>query len=637
MRLLSFVVLFIYSAVCFSQKINYTSLVTDKNLIENADAIVRLDELVVDIIAQDNMVLTSKRVVTVLNKNGNKHINAFVGYSSSNKIKNIKALVYDSFGNEIKKLKEKDFKDVSAVSGGTLFSDYRVKYLDYTPTQYPYTIVLEKEIQTPNTVFVPEWNFLDDYRQSLEKSSFVINYANANLKPAVLEKNFGDYAIEKKETPLSISYLATNISAIKWEELSPDFNVITPKVMSRLVNFHYEGINGHVENWGQLGEWMHNNILKGRGNLSLAVKEKVRNLVKDAATDLEKAKIVYEYMQSVTRYISVQVGIGGVQPILASEVDRLKYGDCKGLSNYTKSLLEAVGVNSYYVHVEAGSDKINFEDDFPTLSQGNHAILAIPNNNNNNYTWIDCTSQIHPFGFIGDFTDDRKVLVIKPTGGEIVKTTAYLEKNNEQLIKSNIQLLNNGAIKVKAVIETQGIQYDNRFYLEDKDRDKVLEHYQDVWSSINNIELEDYSFNNNKEKVKFTENVKITAENYTRLLGSRILFTPNVLNKSLYIPKRYRSRKLPFSISRGYMDVDTYVINIPEGFVVEVLPEANKIISEFGEYKSSVVLEKDGSLKYTREFLLRTGNFPSNKYKEYRDFRRKIASNDNQKIVLVKK
>ncbi len=41
-------------------------------------------------------------------------------------------------------------------------------------------------------------------------------------------------------------------------------------------------------------------------------------------------------MQGKTHYISIQVGIGGYQPFLASDVDRLNYGDCKALVNTHK-------------------------------------------------------------------------------------------------------------------------------------------------------------------------------------------------------------------------------------------------------------------------------------------------------------
>jgi len=77
----------------------------------------------------------------------------------------------------------------------------------------------------------------------------------------------------------------------------------------------------------------------------------------------------------------------------------VKYGDCKGLSNYTHAILKTVDVASYYTVIQAGSQKVDFDSDFAAM-QGNHAILAIPYKNQ--YYWIDCTSQTHPFGFVGD-------------------------------------------------------------------------------------------------------------------------------------------------------------------------------------------------------------------------------------------
>lgn len=633
MRLPFLAVLMLISTFSYSQKPEYLSLLIPENLTKNADAVVRLDQMVVDILAQDNMLLKSKRVVTVLNKKGNRHLHAFAGYSNSRKLKYVKAIIYDAFGNEIKKIKEKDFIDVSSVSGSTLYSDYRVKYLDYTPIGYPYTVVFEKEIQTKNTVFIPTWNFLDGYMVSTQKNNFTINYADVSLKPEILEKNLEEYAIELKKKSLSISYVAKDIAALKSEYLSPVFAEISPRIMLRLNDFHYEGINGHVENWKQLGAWMYTNILAGRGALPEGVKLHVESLVKNATTDLEKAKIIYEYMQSVTRYISVQVGIGGLQPVVASEVDRLKYGDCKGLSNYTKSLLDAVGVSSYYVHVEAGDNKVNFEDNFPTLSQGNHAILAIPNNDE--YVFIDCTSQVHPFGFIGNFTDDRKVLVMKPSGGEIVTTTAYLAQDNFQEIKAEIQLEKDGSLTAKLDIKTKGIQYDNRFWLEDLDKDKVVEYYQDNWSGINNLIVKEYAFNNDKENVEFKEILGISAENYTRVIGNRILFSPNVLNKNTNVPKRYRSRKLPFKISRGYLHQDDFTIQIPKGYAMEALPEDKDLKTEFGEYSVSI-LQEGNLLMYKRKLLIKPGNYSSEKYTVYRDFRKEVSRSDNSKIALIK-
>mgnify|MGYP001126063175 FL=1 len=97
------------------------------------------------------------------------------------------------------------------------------------------------------------------------------------------------------------------------------------------------------------------------------------------------------------RYISVQIGIGGWKPISAEEVDENKYGDCKGLTNYTKALLRTVGIESNYCVVSAGSEIKDISEDFPSM-QGNHVILNIPQEGKSDL-WLECTSQDTPFNF----------------------------------------------------------------------------------------------------------------------------------------------------------------------------------------------------------------------------------------------
>ena len=55
-----------------------------------------------------------------------------------------------------------------------------------------------------------------------------------------------------------------------------------------------------------------------------------------------------------------------------------------------------------------------------------------------NYVFLECTSQDDPFGYQANFTDDRDVLVIKPEGGEIIRTKNYENKDNSQIVKATI-------------------------------------------------------------------------------------------------------------------------------------------------------------------------------------------------------
>ena len=618
-----------------AQEVNYSASTLDAALTKNANAVVRLDEMTVELVSIRQMNVSLDRVVTVLNKHGNKHTHAAVRYDNSIKVKQIQAIIYDAQGKEIDKIRQKEFKDVSAVDGGTLYSDSRILYLDYTPVQYPYTIKFQYKTSTPNTATVPSWYFLDGFLVSTEKSKYKVVFESPELKPVVREKNLEGLNVSKNETSNSLTYLADNIDAVKKESLAPGFKRISPKIMVRMENFHYEGFNAKVKDWKEMGKWTYTKLLQGRNQLPEPTKTKARSLVQGVTDDLEKAKIIYDYVQKNTRYISVQVGIGGLQPISAIEVDRLKYGDCKGLTNYTQALLEAVGVKSYYTVVEAGAAKVDLEDEFADLAQGNHIILAIPYGEE--YYWLDCTSQVHPFGFVGDFTDDRTVLVIKPEGGELMRTPAYLNEKNYQKTEATYALNGEGAIQGSVLMYTKGTQYDNRFYLGENTADEIDKHYKNYWDNINNLKLISYQFENDKEDVVFKEDVALQATNYATKSGDRILFVPNTFNRSDYIPNRYRSRKLPFEIQRGFLDEDEFVIELPEEYKIEAMPSSKNLENEFGHYKLTMTYnEADNTISYNRSLLIKKGLYPKEKYKSYRDFRKQVSGIDNAQIVLIR-
>ncbi len=613
----------------------YQSLLLDKYLTDNANAVIRLDQMEVNIISQSQMTYTARKAVTVLNKSGRQQARTVVGYDKETKIKKLEAFVYDKLGKEIEHIKKKDFQDVSAADGFSLYIDDRLLYYDYKPSEYPYTLEFVYEIETTDTGALRPWYFQSSYKTSIEKSRYSLNYSSKALKPVVKEVNLSTLEVVKSNETGRLTYSTNNIPALKQESLSPGLSKIVPKLLLRLPNFHYKGHDAAVDDWKQLGTWIDKQLLQGRTSLPKGTMNTAKALVQGVTDDLEKAKIIYKYVQDNTRYISVQIGIGGFQPISAIDVDRVKYGDCKGLSNYTKALLETIGVAAYYTVIEAGNNKVDFDTDFADLRQGNHAILAIPYKGT--YYWIDCTSQVHPFGFVGDFTDDRKALVVTPDGGEIVKTVAYLNEQNSQVTKAEYKLTAEGGIAGEANIATQGVQYDNRFHLESQNREDVIDHYKEYWDNINNLKIVNYTFDNDRDEVVFKEVVAFEAVNYASISGDRILFGINALNKNSYVPERYRNRKQSFEIQRGFLDEDEFLVQLPEGYTIEALPKDQETDTEFGRYAISVFHDSStNTLAYKRSLLVKAGTYSKEKYNLYRDYRKQVARGDKSQVVLVK-
>lgn len=631
--ILPFTLLF-YAFFSFAQDVDYQAINLDQSLTSNADAVVRLDYMDIDLKSHKSMNYSVHQVVTVLNKQGRKTARTSLAYDKETKIKKIDAIVYDKSGKEIEHFKKKDFKDISTADGISLYIDNRALVLNYTPIEYPYTMEFKYEIETSDTAFFPPWYFLPGYKTSVEKSYYAISYTSPENKPDIKRHNLDKIEIMETMEPGRMVFESINIPAVKSESMSPSFKNICPRIAVRLPKFNLKNQEASVSNWKEFGSWMNTALLQGRAKLNEETVRTVQNLVKGVDDDLEKAKIIYKYVQDNTRYISVQIGIGGWKPISAIDVHQVKYGDCKGLSNYTHALLKAVQVESYYTVIQAGRQKVDFDPDFAAM-QGNHVILAIPYNDQ--YYWIDCTSQTHPFGFVGDFTDDRQALVVTPEGGKIIKTVAYLNEQNYQKTLGDYSVSPDGNLTAKVNIVTGGVQYDNRFFIEKKSKDDIVKYYKNYWSSINNLNVKKYEFENNRENVEFTESVSIAAENYASKSGDRILFIVNALNKNTFVPDRYRNRKQDFEIPRGYFDEDEFTVKLPEGFTIEAMPELRKEATEFGTYIRN--LEYDSathSISYNRSLLIKQGYYPKEKYKEYRDFRKKVASADNAKVVLLK-
>ncbi|KAF2335751.1 DUF3857 domain-containing protein [Flavobacterium daemonense] len=617
----------------FAQKVNYNATSIADSLKQNANAVVRLDQMDINIASQRSMTTKIQRVVTVLNEKGLGHIDAYQHYDKTTSITSIEAVIYDGAGNEIKKIKRKDFSDQSAVSGSTLFSDSRVVYLNYTPIAYPFTVAYTCETETSNTAFIPRWYFLGGYNTSVEKCALNVSFPS-DLGFKKKEFQFAGFNIKKaEESATKLSYTAENILVQKSEDLSPSSDDLFPRVMMGLEKFHLEGVDGTATTWEAFGKWYGEKILTGTTTLPEETVSKMKALVGDEKDPIKKAKIIYDYVQKKSRYVNIAIGIGGWKPMLASDVDRLGYGDCKALSNYTKALLQAVDVPSYNTILYGDPDKANIQSDFVSM-QGNHMILAIPNGGN--YTFLECTSQDNPFGYQGTFTDDRDVLIIKPDGGEIVRTKIYDDKGNIQKDKGTYTIDENGHFSGSISITSEGSQYSLKYRIENYQPTEKEAHYKEYWDNINNLKLGKITFSNDKENVRFTEDVQLSAINYASISANKMIFAIDAFNQNTGSVKRIRNRKNPFQIQRGYLDSDEIEVNLPAGFAIEFLPQNYELKGKFGEYKTEIIKKDNNKLIYKRSMFLNKGKYSNKEYDEYRLFMEQISKNDNAKIILTK-
>lgn len=627
-------ILFTTFIFCVTAQTKYPANSIPEDMTQGMYAVVRESEsrFYIDNRGQSSQYV--RKVITILNSKANYLAEITVDYDKLKKVDVFKASVYDAAGNQIKKLKQNEIIDQSAISGFSLFEDNRIKRADLSQPTYPYTIEYEYSVTMRYLYSIPDFYLYTDDEVTTQRETFAIIYPR-ELKPR--------YQLFKIESPKisteadkreSMTWTFENTKPLKFERLSPNTDKVVPNIKVAPGLFEYEGYAGSMGSWTHYGQWIAQ-LNNGRDVLPEATKQKVREITKNLTTTEEKTKALYAYLQGKTRYVSIQLGIGGLQPFNATTVDQTGYGDCKALSNYMVALLKEAGVRAYYATIMAGDNAPDVTVDFPG-HQANHAIVAVPNNTDT--LWLECTNQTVPFAYLGRFTGDRKALLVTEGGGKLVHTTRYPGKQNLQTRSAVVDVARTGDAKAKVQTTYSGLQYENGGL------DFILNNQYDEqkkWiqknTSIPNFDVTSFTMINKKDKIPSAiVKAELDLRRFATVSGKRIFLTPNLMNRSTAIPEKLESRRTNVVLKSAYSHVDTIRYRLPEGIYPEFMPSPLKFNSRFGEYEATFTLDQD-NLIYIRKLKVNKGEFPPESYNELVDFYRNLNKADNTKMVFLSK
>lgn len=603
-------------------------------LLKKANAVKRMEQISFELTGDDEAILRKKYAITVLNENGDKHAYFSENYDKFREIRNIEGALYDGSGKELKRLKNKQVLDLTGGGDNNLIDDSRIKEHNFYHRVYPYTVEYEVEIKYEGTLFFPIWLPREDENYSVESSSITIIYPETNPVRFRAFNYSGDpVSAVKDKGRKEISWSAKALQAIEDEYASPHWFEMNVVVLFGPTAFEMEKYKGNMGSWKEFGNFVYA-LKQGKDQLPDKVKETVHQLTDNVQSQYEKISRLYDYMQKNTRYISVQLGIGGWQPFDAKYVATKAYGDCKALTNYMYSLLKEAGINSCYTLVKAGTRASEVIADFPS-QQFNHVILCVPVAKDT--VWLECTSQTLPAGYLGDFTCDRYALIVQENGSVLVRTPKYGIKENLQTRHIVATLEADATLNIKSSTTYGGIQQD-RYHdlINSLSKDKLKEVlHEDLDFATYDIRSFDYK-ERKSQKPEIEETLDIMVSNYATITGKRLFILPNIMTRHHRKLSADSARKYDIDLSFEYKDVDTAEIRIPEGYGAESMPQDVSFSNKFGKYQSSVKLSGN-KLIYSRSIEHFAGRFPAADYADLVKLYEVIYKADRSKVVLVKK
>ncbi|MEL6562415.1 MAG: DUF3857 domain-containing protein [Bacteroidota bacterium] len=619
--------------LCYTQGNSQESLAISnipEGLLKNVNSVVRYSDSYFEVQSIGKGIHKRKLAITILNSKARDEAEFYLSYSKLRTLRNISATVYDDLGTPMKKLKKSEIRDYSSYDGFSVYSDSRLKYIDLRSNSYPYTVEIAFEYVFDGLMTIPGWHPQSPGKYSVQKASLNV-ITPSDYKLRYKTHNVNDPKISSESGSRSYSWKVENLLPTKKEAQTADPYNGSISVLLAPTDFEIEGFKGSLTSWGKFGE-VRQLINAGRDELSEDQLVEIKALLAGISDEKEKIKVVYEYLQKNTRYVSIQLGLGGWQTFPASYVADNGYGDCKALSNYTKTLLKEIGISSYYTLVRAGKAEDPIDKDFPS-NQFNHVILCVPVASDT--VWLECTSQTNPFGYLGYFTSDRDVLVLNENGGEIAHTPAYQGDENAYVTKGKVTIDKEGNGKLTLESEFNGLSYeyvDNYSQLDEKDKMKLIR----SMFPVNNLELNNVEFSEKRTQIPSAMlKVDFNARKVAKVSGKRVFLTPNQINRTEYIPSKVENRTSDFKVRYERNVIDSITFELPPGIHIEYLPKEKHIESEFGRYEVSY--EKgDGYLKYFRKLSTKKGVFDKKLYEDYVKFNEDCVKADKQKVVFVK-
>lgn len=451
-----------------------------------------------------------------------------------------------------------------------------VKYFSplYFNDAYP---GVKKEI----VITVPEW---------LDVEIREFNFAGFNIKKTVAKDESGKNTV--------YTYVAENLAPRTREENAPGPSYLYPHMV--LVAHSYTKAGNKVNlfnNTADLYGWYHS-LIDAKEELSEPLKEKVKELTAKGATDDDKIKNIYYWVQDNIRYIAFEDGIAGFKPESASNVFAKRYGDCKGMANLICRMLRQAGYDARLTWI--GTKHIAYDYTLPALCVDNHMICTLVKDGKKYY--LDGTEKFNSFGEYAGRIQGKEVMIEDGAKCIIEKVPVSLPQANTEtftsLFKVEGEQLVGKISGTKKGESRSGFLYGYNHIKNDK-KENALQRYLTGANknfSISNIVTSD-----------LTDRDKLLTLSYDAVLKNRVSSFDNEMYIDLDFDEEFadfdfKERKTDYEFEYRYEYVSDIAVEIPAGYKVSRLPAP--LVADTPQYSFNVKYEQKGNTIYYKKYFV---------------------------------
>lgn len=605
-------------------------------------AVVLLDETTYTVAADGRATKHVRYVVRILRPQGRDYGYPVVWFDKDSKVLSMHVWSIDAAGHEYS-LKDEEIHEVSPPGeGGELYSDDKAKIAEPPGRDPGGVIAYEYDRRERPYLAETNWEFQDDIPRLKQSFTLVLppgfTYTttwahHAKVDGADLESS--RYRWEMNNEP-----------AIDLEEVP-----MAPAegALSARMTVHYAGpglAQPQDGTWKGIGEW-YDGLSRGRLAASPEIAAKAAELTAGKTDFYDKAEAIGQFVQQKVRYFVIEMGVGGYQPHSAQDIFRGRYGDCKDKATLLSAMLSSVGIHSALMLVDSERGVIDPAD--PSIV-ANHMIgaIEIPKGyesprlhsvitakTGRRYLIFDPTWVLTPFGQLEDNLQASYGVLMEAEESQVIQLPVMAPELNRVRRTASFQLAADGSLKGSVVDKRFGDLAERRRYVFSHEDGKKQQAYMDrtidhdfTSASLTGLQAENVAELNKDMTTRF----ELQAAHFASVTGPLLMVRPRILGSYAMTLDR-KPRTVAIDLKETMQASDEFDIEMPEGYVVDELPDPVKAEFGFASYVSSTEVH-GRTLHYTRTYTLRQVTLPVEKYGELQRLASVITADEDSRAIF---
>jgi hypothetical protein len=614
--------------------------------IKDAPAVVLFDEYLITLDEQNRAIERERFAVRIIKPQGRTYGHCEAEYDTDEKLNYFRSWTIAPDGRQFQAM-ETDFKEVGAYAGPVEQFSERIRIVNPPAGDPGAVVVCETEVHLRPYMNEEGW----DIQAPIP---IVFEALELDLPPG------GHYADSwSRFSPLKPVEVVS--SHLRWEikdmpaldleniHATPAWRALAARMS---VKWGDAAAKGKDAQWRAIGLWQEQ-LEAGRPIPTPEIAAKAQELAAGAPDLYTKLSRITDYVQKNIRYFVVERGIGGWQAHYAADIFRNRFGDCKDKTTLLISMLQAIGVRAYYLHVDSSRGTI--DPDAPSLA-GNHMITAIelPDGegdprlmarvkavNGKTLLIFDPTDEETPVGLIRGALQGAYGNISNGPDSQVLQMPILSPDSSGLSRKGRFTLAVDGALAGDITETFIGDDASvERWYVKNDDSKELREGLEKtLGSDLPGLAFRGFEFHQTTDLDKPLDlDLHLTTTSYAHASGPLLLLRPRVLGSDARaVPDVMEGKPRAYSIELGHPGRfrDSFDIALPPGYVVDETPDPVSLDLDFASYHSSVSA-KDNLLHYEREYVVRQVEIPPEKAASFRRLENAILADEKGAAVLKK-